>query len=643
MCGITGVFDPKQRLGLEDLNRVVAKMTQSLVHRGPDGVGVWVDPVGHLALGHRRLSIIDLTDAGQQPMRSIDGRWVISYNGEMYNTNEIRELLGVHSYRGHSDTEVLIEGIARWGVEITLSRLNAMFAFAAWDTQEQELWLARDKFGEKPLYYAWHEGLLLFGSELKSIASVPHFHKKIDRQALGMLLQRIAIPAPKTIYEEVSKLSPGSFVRLSARSDQPIPQRYWDPASIAEQTHVQPRRGDEAVDELEELLSEVVKSRMASDVPLGAFLSGGVDSSTVVALTQKASSQQVQTFTIGFSETGYDESSYAKSVARHLQTNHTELQVTPSDALGVIPNLAKIYDEPFADSSQIPTFLVSELARQHVTVALSGDGGDELFGGYDRYRILQRLEKYRLRVPSVLFNGGGMLLTSLSVETWNKIGDGRMGKIVPKSIQKRTGERVHKLAKLMRSSTHADLYQKLMSANSEPTSLVIGYSEDKVATREPFKRSAFEEAMMTDTYEYLPEDILVKVDRASMAVSLEVRVPLLDPRVFEFAWGLHPDDRVRDGLGKWPLRQLLSRYVPNELVDRPKMGFGVPIGQWLRGDLREWASELLDRHLIQQQGYLYPDPIVHMWNEHTSGKADRSVELWPILMFQAWLHEWHSS
>ena len=305
--------------------------------------------------------------------------------------------------------------------------------------------------------------------------------------------------------------------------------------------------------------------------------------------------------------------------------------------------MAKIYDEPFADSSQIPTFLVSELARQHVTVALSGDGGDELFGGYDRYRILQRLEKYRLRVPSVLFNGGGIILTSLSVETWNKIGDGRMGKIVPKSIQKRTGERVHKLAKLMRSSTHADLYQKLMSANSEPTSLVIGYSEDKVATREPFKRSAFEEAMMTDTYEYLPEDILVKVDRASMAVSLEVRVPLLDPRVFEFAWGLHPDDRIRDGLGKWPLRQLLSRYVPNELVDRPKMGFGVPIGQWLRGDLREWASELLDRHLIQQQGYLHPDPIVHMWNEHTSGKADRSVELWPILMFQAWLHEWHSS
>jgi asparagine synthase (glutamine-hydrolysing) len=410
---------------------------------------------------------------------------------------------------------------------------------------------------------------------------------------------------------------------------------------VASGTEVNPPRGEEVVDELEELLTAVVKSRMESDVPLGAFLSGGVDSSTVVALMQKSSSQQVKTFTIGFNEAGYDESPHAKAVAQHLQTDHTELKLTASDALDVIPKLSRIYDEPFADSSQIPTYLVSALAREHVTVALSGDGGDELFGGYDRYRVFDRLQKYRGIVPGGVLKLSGKALSSLAVETWNKIGQSPFAAVAPKSVRVRTGERVHKLAKLLRSESDEDLYQNLLSVNSDPASLVIGYVDSVYKVGVASGGSSFEVAMMTDTYNYLPDDILVKVDRASMAVSLEVRVPLLDPDVFSFAWGLHPDDRVKNGIGKWPLRQLLNRYVPAEIVERPKMGFGVPINKWLRSELRGWASELLDSQLLKQQGYFHAEPIVHMWDEHVSGKADRSAELWPILMFQAWLQEWH--
>ena len=411
---------------------------------------------------------------------------------------------------------------------------------------------------------------------------------------------------------------------------------------MASDTSVNVPRGEEVVDELEELLTSVVKSRMESDVPLGAFLSGGVDSSTVVALMQKSSAKQVKTFTIGFDEAGYDESPHAKAVAEHLQTDHTELKLTANDALAVIPKLSRIYDEPFADSSQIPTYLVSALAREHVTVALSGDGGDEIFGGYDRYRVFERLHRYRNAIPQSILKTSGKALGSLSVETWNKIGSSPIGSLAPKSVRSRTGERVHKLAKLLQSSGDGDLYQQLLSVNTDPTSLVIGYEESHVESVHSSNRSSFEDAMMTDTYDYLPDDILVKVDRASMAVSLEVRVPLLDPEIFSFAWGLHPDDRVKNGIGKWPLRQLLNRYVPAEIVERPKMGFGVPINRWLRNELHDWASDLLDGQLLQQQGYFHADPIVRMWEEHVSGAADRSSELWPVLMFQAWLQEWHS-
>jgi len=641
MCGLTGVFDPNQQLGAESLRIMVGQMTSAITHRGPDDVGLWVDSQAKVTFGHRRLSIIDLTEAGQQPMVSANGRWVIAYNGEMYNTSAIRELLGEMKYRGHSDTEVLVEAFAQWGVEATISRINAMFAFAAWDIQENELWLARDRFGEKPLYYGWHGNVLLFGSELKALATVEGFSPDIDRQALGMLVRKIAIPAPSTIYRGIKKLTPGSVLRIRGGQDRPEPVRYWDPATVASGTEVNPPRGEEVVDELEELLTSVVKSRMESDVPLGAFLSGGVDSSTVVALMQKSSAQQVKTFTIGFNEAGYDESPHAKAVAQHLQTDHTELKLTASDALAVILKLPRIYDEPFADSSQIPTYLVSALAREHVTVALSGDGGDELFGGYDRYRVFDRLQKYRGKVPNTVLKLSGRALSALSVETWNKIGQSPISAVAPKSVRIRTGERVHKMAKILQSQNDGDLYEQLSSVNSDPASLVIGFTEFVNNTDISFSRSSFEDAMMTDTYNYLPDDILVKVDRASMAVSLEVRVPLLDPDVFALAWGLHPDDRVKNGIGKWPLRQLLNRYVPAEIVERPKMGFGVPINKWLRSELRGWASELLDAQLLRKQGFFHAEPIVQMWDEHVSGKADRSAELWPILMFQAWLQEWH--
>jgi asparagine synthase (glutamine-hydrolysing) len=641
MCGLSGIFNPNSEINKDVLLGIIKGMTISLIHRGPDGVGQWVGLDGQVAFGHCRLSVIDLTDAGNQPMTSADGRWTVAYNGEMYNTGEIRGLLGGIQYRGHSDTEVLVEAFSQWGVERTVREINAMFAFAAWDSQKNELWLGRDRFGEKPLYFGWNGKVLLFGSELKALLAVPGFSPEIDRQALGMLVRQIAIPGPGTIYRGIKKLSPGSLLRVKGTEEELLPIRYWDPATVARETPVNKPRGDEVVDELEALLTDVVKSRMESDVPLGAFLSGGVDSSTVVALMQKASTQQVRTFTVGFQEAGYDESPYARAVAQHLQTDHTELQLGSADALSVIPKLPRIYDEPFADSSQIPTYLVSALAKEHVTVALSGDGGDELFGGYDRYQVFERLGKLKGRVPRSVLSTAGSTLGLLSVETWNKLGASRLGKFAPRPAQIRTGEKVHKMSKLLKSRSDADLHQQLMSVNQDPATLVIGFLEPVAEVSTLIGRTRFEDAMMTDTYSYLPNDILTKVDRASMAVSLEVRVPLLDPDVFSFAWALHPEDRVKNGVGKWPLRQVLSRYVPAELIERPKMGFGVPINTWLRGELRTWASELLDSQLIREQGFFYAEPIEKMWREHLAGEADRASELWPILMFQAWYQEWH--
>jgi asparagine synthase (glutamine-hydrolysing) len=643
MCGIAGIFDPDCFLGATTMERRVKEMSMAIRHRGPDAGNVWISTDGSVAFGHRRLSIIDLTEAGSQPMVSADGRWTITYNGELYNTAAIRKMLGHTDYRGHSDTEVLLQAISQWGVELTLARINAMFAFAVWDEREQELWIARDKFGEKPVYYSWHEGCLVFGSELKALMPLENFSPNIDRQSLGQLIQRSMIPSPNTIYEGVMKLSPGSYLRISKdvlNSDQ---HRYWDPSAVASALRVKSERGEDAVDELEELLETAVKARMVSDVPIGAFLSGGVDSSTVVALMQKSSSQQVKTFTIGFDEQGYDESPYARKIATCLQTDHIEMKLTAKDAVGIITQLSRIYDEPFADSSQIPTCLVSMLAKQDVTVALSGDGGDELFGGYDRYQVFDKLGRLQNLAPSAVLYAGGRVLSSIPSETLNKIGTSKLGKMAPPSLTVRLGERAHKLARILQSGNKSVLYQDLISANLSPEELVVGYIPADRRSREVSRDSTIETAMMIDTYEYLPDDILVKVDRASMASSLEIRVPLLDSHIFDYAWSLNSADRFDNGVGKSPLRKLLRRHIPNELINRPKMGFGVPINKWLRSELRDWASELLDETLIREQGYFHPEPIKMMWAEHLSGTLDRSVQLWPILMFQAWLQEWDHS
>jgi asparagine synthase (glutamine-hydrolysing) len=508
--------------------------------------------------------------------------------------------------------------------------------------------LARDRFGEKPLYYCWHQGTFLFASELKALRAVDGFRPSVERGALGELLRFGFVSGERTIYQDVWKLPPGTLASVDAsRSPGRLNlTRFWDPVGGALGTKVSAApRGEVAVDELAELLSGVVSSRMVSDVPLGAFLSGGIDSSTVVALMQQASANPVRTFTIGFSEAGYDESGFARDVARHLGTDHTELLLSPADAMDIIPRLARTYCEPFADSSQIPTFLVSQLARQHVTVALSGDGGDELFGGYDRYRVYQRLMAARRRLPRALRTAAGRAVLSVPGHRWNAIAQGRLGHLAPAGVRNRTGERAHKLGRLL-AGDGADIYRDLMSGNVFADRLVIDVPSNGadvgpyVVDARLAGRSPLDKAMLLDTLTYLPDDLLVKVDRASMANSLEVRVPLLDPEVFRFAWGLHPGDKVRDGHGKWVLRQLLKRHLPADLVDRPKMGFGVPIGTWLRGPLSTWAGELLDPTLMREQGYLQPEQVQALWRSHLDRTGDHTYELWPILMFQAWLQEW---
>jgi len=625
-------------------------MASALAHRGPDAGGEWHDAESHVAFGHRRLAIIDVSPAGAQPMRSASGRWTIVYNGELYNTDTLRAAVGrpTGGYRGHSDTEVLLAAIERFGVHDTVRRLNGMFAFAAWDAEERRLWLARDRFGEKPLYYAWHQGALLFASELKALRAVEGWRPTVNRQALADLLRYGFVPGDTAIFDGVYKVLPGHVASVDAATHEGRLETscLWDPVTEALQTSpAATPRGKAAVEELEQLLSAVVASRMVSDVPLGAFLSGGIDSSTVVALMQRASTNAVRTFTIGFSEAGYDESGFARDVARHLGTDHTELILSPADAMAIIPRLAHTYCEPFADSSQIPTYLVSQLARQHVTVALSGDGGDELFGGYDRYRVYQRLLAARERVPAKLGHLAGRALTALPGQRLDALAASRVGRLLPRGARNRTGERAHKLGRLLAGDGTA-IYRDLMSGNATAEALVVGLG-DYAGAHGPYLvddrlagRSPLDQAMLLDTLTYLPDDLLVKVDRASMAHSLEVRVPLLDPDVFRFAWGLHPDDKVRDGQGKWVLREVLKRHVPAELVDRPKMGFGVPIGAWLRGPLNTWATELLDPSLMREQGYLHAEPVQALWRSHQDREGDHTYELWPVLMFQAWLQEW---
>jgi asparagine synthase (glutamine-hydrolysing) len=648
MCGIAGFVGGQWRRS-GDITAALARMSRSIRHRGPDHSAVWMDEPARVAFAHNRLAIVDLSPAGNQPMTSPSGRYVIVYNGEIYNHLEMRDELTAEgdapSWRGHSDTETLLAAIDAWGARGALERSTGMFAFALWDRAERTLTLARDRLGEKPLYYGRQEasGPFLFGSELKALVAHPQFRPEIDRGALTLLLRYDYIPAPFSIYRGISKLPPATFLTLSDSTAEPVIEEYWSGAAVAEAGVANPLElgGDEAIDALEHRLEAAIARQMIADVPLGAFLSGGIDSSTIVALMQKLSPRPVKTFTIGFHEAGFNEAEHAKAIARHLGTDHTELYVTPAEARAVIPNLPQIYDEPFADSSQIPTHLVSALAREHVTVSLSGDGGDELFGGYNRYLLTSQLWGKISAVPKPLRAAAARALTVVPPAAWTRFGDAAGGMLPRLARVNRLGDKVHKGAPLLHSGSVADLYGGMISLWRDPEAVVIGAIEPPSQATGLVPRleglSGIERMMALDMLGYLPGDILAKVDRAAMAVSLETRVPFLDHHVVEFAWRLPFGLKIRGGETKWILRQLLYRHVPKALVERPKMGFGVPVGDWLRGPLRDWAEALLDERRLRSEGFFRPEPIRQMWKTHLSGQMDEQYRLWGVLMFQSWL------
>ena len=643
MCGIAGFVDATDFGAADMADATARKMEASMLHRGPDAGDRWLDHDAGVALVHRRLSIIDLSAAGAQPMHSASGRYVLVYNGEVYNAEDLRpelEATGIE-FRGHSDTEVVLEGCARWGVERTVKRLIGMFAFALWDRQERRLWLVRDRMGIKPLYWSLDKGRMIFGSELKALRAHPKCPREIDRGSVAAYLRHNYIPAPRSIYHAVHKLEPGRILSW-APGEEPNIESYWTLDAVVESGRSNPFEGGEveAVDELEALLKDAVGRRMAADVPLGAFLSGGIDSSTVVALMQAQSTRQVRSFSIGFEEEGYNEADHAAAVARHLGTDHTELYVSPDEARDAIPKIPEYFDEPFSDSSQIPTLLVSEMTRKHVTVALSGDGGDELFGGYTRYFTAQRYGRLLYAPPMALRRVVAGVIRALPPAMWN-----RLFKSIPASMRHgATGHRMHVLADLLGGDRNA-LYRRLVSLWEDPDNLVIGSQEPKgllwdssVKDRIP---DHLDQMMYLDTLTYMPDDILTKVDRASMAVSLEARVPLIDHRVVAFAWSLPQHMKVKDGQGKVVLRNVLSRYVPQELIDRPKMGFGVPIDDWLRGPLRDWAESLLSVESLKRTGLVRPGLVRERWSEHLSGQRDWKYHIWDILMLQSWSERWN--
>ncbi len=643
MCGITGYLSRSSQT-LETHHAQLLRMTDAIVHRGPDGDGHWVDPERGVALGHRRLAIVDLSPAGAQPMHSSCGRYVLVFNGEIYNHQQLREQLQPHDWRGHSDTETMLAGFSRWGLIGTLERLVGMFALAVWDRERRSLLLARDRMGEKPLYYGrLPAGDLVFGSELKALRAHPQWQGEIDRNALALYMRHNAVPAPHSIYRGISKLMPGEWLEFGPDGQQ-RQGRYWQLETLAEQPQDLAIAADEraATDRLEALLSQAVAGQMVADVPLGAFLSGGVDSSTIVALMQRQSAQPVRTFSIGFDVPGYDEAVHAKAVARHLGTDHTELYVRPEDALAVIPRLPAIYDEPFADSSQIPTFLVCQMARRHVTVALSGDAGDELFAGYNRYLLADQVWRRLAAVPLPLRRAAATLLLALPPGGWNRLGS-LAGTVVPALARHGAiGDKLHKFAaSVLPAASVEQMYRALVSHWQQPDALVLGAHEapsllDGMRLDRP-GRHVIDAMALIDQQTYLPDDILVKVDRAAMANSLETRVPMLDHRVVEFALQLPMSLKLRAGSGKWLLRQVLYRHVPRELIERPKQGFAVPLDQWLRGPLRPWAEHLLDAQRLQSQGLLNPAMVSQKWQEHLCGRRNWQYLLWDVLMLQAWL------
>lgn len=644
MCGITGFFNLTASQTQTELEQTLHRMTDAIHHRGPDDSGTWVDTNTGIALGFRRLAILDLSPNGHQPMHSASGRYVIVFNGEIYNFATLRdELLRVgHQFRGTSDTEIMLAAITQWGLQAAVKRFNGMFAFALWDKQEKTLHLVRDRLGIKPLYYGWAGKTLVFGSELKTLRATATAQMEIDRDALTLFLRYSYIPAPHTIYRGYYKLNPGSIltIHIESQPGQETIQAYWSAHNAIEHGLQNPFQGSdqEAIDTLESLVTRSVGLRMIADVPLGAFLSGGVDSSTVVALMQKQSSLPVRTFTIGFHESGFNEAEHAKAVSKHLGTEHTELYVTPEEARAVIPLLPTLYDEPFSDPSQIPTYLVSQLARQHVTVSLSGDGGDELFGGYNRYFWGSGIWNNVRWFPFALRRAAASGLTKLSPEFWSKLLRG--------SGFPNPGDKIHKLSEIIASKSPEAIYLDLVSHWKQPSEIVINGTEPLTPitdSQQWMKNARFQEQMMAlDLVTYLPDDILAKVDRASMGVSLEARVPFLDDHeIVEFAWKLPLHMKIRKNQGKWILRQVLYKHVPKEMIERPKMGFGVPIDSWLRGPLKDWAENLLAENKLQREGFFHTKQIREKWSEHLSGKRNWQYYLWDILMFEAWLAENH--
>jgi asparagine synthase (glutamine-hydrolysing) len=650
MCGLIGFLGGD--FSNSQLNKdLLEEMSDQIINRGPDSAGIWIDAPSKVGLAHRRLAIVDLSPAGHQPMTSSSNRYVMTYNGEIYNSSGIRDELiksgVVQNWRGHSDTETLLAGFDAWGIKDTISRVTGMFALAVWDKDLEQLALVRDRVGEKPLYYGWQGSgsnkVFLFGSELKSLKKHPQFTNEIDRGSLALYMRYCYVPAPHSIYKGIKKLEPGTILTVSLNHH--TQETYWDAREVVKKGIESPFEGTvtEVTDNLEAALKKTISQQMMADVPLGAFLSGGIDSSAVVALMQAQSSRPVKTFTIGFKEAGYDEAEFAKLVAGHLGTEHTELYVSSQDALDVIPKLPNLYCEPFADSSQIPTFLVSALARQHVTVSLSGDGGDELFCGYNRYLFAHKIWKGLKITPAAIRELVGKSVKGLPAAGWSKTFE-FFDSITPAKFNGISwGDKLQKGAGVVGSKDLTSLYQGLVSNWQDPWSVVIGEREhEKIFSTDMQMLSDvgdIEKMMAIDMVSYLPDDILVKVDRAAMGVSLETRVPFVDHHIVEFASQIPLSMKLNNGVGKAVLRGVLYRYIPRELIERPKMGFGIPVGEWLKGPLKEWAEELLDESRLSSQGFFYPGIIRKMWSEHLSGTRNWQSQLWAVLMFQAWFIE----
>jgi len=642
MCGIAGFFESSRNRSVDECEAIARRMVPALAHRGPDDEGTWTDAEAGVTLGHRRLAILDLSAEGHQPMHSVDGRYVLTFNGEIYNFQQLRrELENIgHGFRGHSDTEVMLAAFCQWGFLPAVKRFVGMFAFALWDRAEGRLHLARDRAGEKPLYYGWAGEAFVFGSELKALRLHPRWRGRVDRRALALLVRHGYVPAPHCIYEDIYKLPPGCALTLTLEQNRdrktaaPVP--YWSAPSIAEAGAAHPFAGNEqeATDRLLALLQQSVAEQMVADVPIGAFLSGGIDSSLVVAIMQSQSRRPIKSFSIGFEQEDFNEAHFARAVARHLGTDHTELYIQSREAREVIPELPCIYDEPFADVSQIPTAILCRLARAHVKVSLSGDGGDELFGGYNRYQKAERLWKVINRIPPPV--------RKLARHLKSVAGTG-LNMPVTSGPVRHMLNRLWNLSDVLSVSTDRSLYQMLMSPNRDSRAWLrktreSEFQHDSLPTWGRLPELS-RRMMCLDLVSYLPDDILVKVDRAAMAVGLETRIPLLDHRIIEFAWSLPSSFKQKRNRGKWLLRQILYQYVPPALVDRPKRGFGAPIAEWLRGPLRDWAEDLLGATRLRQEGFLEPRVIREKWQEHLSSKRDWSAGLWYVLMFQAWLDQ----